>query len=618
MAAASGRSSVRECHYDVLAVSMDATDSEIRKAYRKAALKWHPDKNPGREAEATERMKLVTEAYGVLSDATERAWYDAHRESILHGGGSGAADSTTLLPNLFTFFSTSCFSGFGEDKEGFYSVYARAFDSVARAEARHRPRGSAARDWPAFGTASSEWSDVAAFYRSWTNYASDMTFAWEDAHNTNEAPNRLTRRWMERENAKAHHKAREEWTDLVRTLAKFARKRDPRVAAEAQRLREEREARQAAREARNAAAKAAAAASAEALAQAAEEYREELEAASGFRLADEGPARRKGEDEAKPAAAPAAADSGGAGGSDEQDDDGDGDGDGDGAADGTDVTSKADRLDALLKSVDMTRDELCAEYEATRELLVADGSFKVTRHMVLETLREDGTLPRELTDGLAAMALKGGRHGQASSSAPGTGAGADVSAAPDAGTPETVIILADDTGDQAAAAAEGAAASGAGAAPSEPAGGEAAAGGAAPAADGDAAEPAPPQGRPCRVCNEVFPNVPALLEHIKESGHQAPTSAAKPAAGSGSGKRRKGKGAKAGGGAFVCAACGLGFPTRSRMFRHLEETGHAVAPSQVEVAASAAAAAASKKGGKGKKSKKGGRRKGQRGADDSD
>lgn len=609
---------MRECHYDVLSVSMDATDAEIRKAYRKAALKWHPDKNPGREATATERMKLVTEAYGVLSDATERAWYDAHRESILHGGGSGTADSSSLLPNLFTFFSTSCFSGFEDDKGGFYSTYARAFDSIARAEARHRPRSSAARDWPAFGAAASKWADVAAFYRSWTNYASDMTFAWEDAHNTNEAPNRLTRRWMERENAKAHHKAREEWTDLVRTLAKFARKRDPRVAAEAQRLREEREARQAAREARAAAAKAEAAESAEALAQAAEEYREALEAASGFRLADEGPARRKGEDEAKPPA-PAAGggegDGDGEGGGDEDDED-------DAAVDGAGGVSKIDRLDALLTSVGLSRDELCAEYEATRELLVADGSFKVTRHMVLETLREDGTLPRDLTDGLAAMALKGGRHGQASSAAAGTGAGADVSAAPDAGTPDTVIILADDIEDEPAAtepAAE-AVASGAGGAPSEPAAGEAAAVSAAAAEGSEAAEQAP-QGRPCRVCNAIFPNVPALLEHIKESGHQAPTSAAKPgqgAAGSGSGKRRKGKGAKSGGGAFLCAACGLGFPTRSRMFKHLEETGHAVAPSQVEVAAAVEAAAASKKGGKGKKSKKGGRRKGQRGADDSD
>ena len=52
-----------------LGVSKTATDDEIKKAYRKLALKWHPDKNQDKKEEATEKFKTICEAYEVLSDA---------------------------------------------------------------------------------------------------------------------------------------------------------------------------------------------------------------------------------------------------------------------------------------------------------------------------------------------------------------------------------------------------------------------------------------------------------------------------------------------------------------------------------------------------------------------
>ena len=55
-----------KCHYEVLDVSRDASDAEIKKAYRKAALKWHPDKNPG-DAQAADRFKEICNSYEVLS-----------------------------------------------------------------------------------------------------------------------------------------------------------------------------------------------------------------------------------------------------------------------------------------------------------------------------------------------------------------------------------------------------------------------------------------------------------------------------------------------------------------------------------------------------------------------
>ena len=62
-------------YYEVLGVSKGASDSEIKKAYRKMAIKYHPDKNPG-DSEAEEKFKEAAEAYEVLSDGNKRARYD--------------------------------------------------------------------------------------------------------------------------------------------------------------------------------------------------------------------------------------------------------------------------------------------------------------------------------------------------------------------------------------------------------------------------------------------------------------------------------------------------------------------------------------------------------------
>ena len=71
-------------YYEVLEVTKSASVEEIKKAYRKAALKYHPDKNPG-NAEAVVQFKECAEAYEVLSDPQKKARYDQHGHDGLRG-----------------------------------------------------------------------------------------------------------------------------------------------------------------------------------------------------------------------------------------------------------------------------------------------------------------------------------------------------------------------------------------------------------------------------------------------------------------------------------------------------------------------------------------------------
>ena len=63
-------------YYEVLSVARGASEQEIKSAYRKLALKYHPDRNPESTEESTEKFKEITEAYSVLADQQKRAAYD--------------------------------------------------------------------------------------------------------------------------------------------------------------------------------------------------------------------------------------------------------------------------------------------------------------------------------------------------------------------------------------------------------------------------------------------------------------------------------------------------------------------------------------------------------------
>jgi molecular chaperone DnaJ len=78
-------------YYEVLGVSRGATEAEIKTAYRKLAVRFHPDKNPG-DAEAEEKFKEAAEAYSVLSDADQRARFDRYGHAGVSGAGGAQAN----------------------------------------------------------------------------------------------------------------------------------------------------------------------------------------------------------------------------------------------------------------------------------------------------------------------------------------------------------------------------------------------------------------------------------------------------------------------------------------------------------------------------------------------
>ncbi|CAE7340046.1 DNAJC21 [Symbiodinium microadriaticum] len=194
----------------------------------------HPDKahqNGMCPEEATKRFQQIQEAYSVLSDAQERAWYDAHREQILRGDDGPGEDPFKTKINLYKYFSVSCFDGFGNDSRGFFAVYSELFEAIDAEEEQWEDADEDHLAMPPFGRSDSEWADVSAFYRHWLDFCSRKAFGHADQWNPKDASNRQVRRAMEQENKKARQAAKKEFNAEVRQLVKFVQKRDPRYQA---------------------------------------------------------------------------------------------------------------------------------------------------------------------------------------------------------------------------------------------------------------------------------------------------------------------------------------------------------------------------------------------------
>src|ERR1700675_4970890 len=91
-------------YYKLLEVPRNCSEGEIKKAYRRLAMKFHPDRNPG-DSRAEDKFKEAKEAYEVLSDTSKRAIYDQHGhagiDAARQGGGGGAEQFSDIFGDVF-------------------------------------------------------------------------------------------------------------------------------------------------------------------------------------------------------------------------------------------------------------------------------------------------------------------------------------------------------------------------------------------------------------------------------------------------------------------------------------------------------------------------------------
>ena len=110
-------------YYQALGVERTASADDIKRAYRKLAVKYHPDKNPG-DSEAEQHFKKISEAYDILSDESKRRMYDQYGESAFQGGGApggfggGAGGFASMEDALKTFMGA-----FGGGQGGGESIF---------------------------------------------------------------------------------------------------------------------------------------------------------------------------------------------------------------------------------------------------------------------------------------------------------------------------------------------------------------------------------------------------------------------------------------------------------------------------------------------------------------
>lgn len=101
-------------YYEVLGVNRNASPEEIKRAYRKVALKYHPDKNPGDQA-AEEKFKEASNAYDVLSDPEKRKIYDVRGHAGVHNAGfQGYTNFEDIFTNFGDVFGREVFGNFGD------------------------------------------------------------------------------------------------------------------------------------------------------------------------------------------------------------------------------------------------------------------------------------------------------------------------------------------------------------------------------------------------------------------------------------------------------------------------------------------------------------------------
>ncbi|ERF71402.1 hypothetical protein EPUS_07430 [Endocarpon pusillum Z07020] len=226
-------------YYELLGVERQASDDEIKKAYRKKALELHPDRNYGNVEHATKLFAEVQSAYEVLSDAQERAWYDSHRDVFLGASQSGQETHDEFFYNIRMTTADDVLkftvkyhrrTDYSNSSAGFYGGLREFFGQLAKEEEiACKWENMEPVEYPDFGQKEDDYNDVVRpFYAAWNAFATRKSYSWKDAYRPSDAPDRRVRRLVEKENRGLREQAIREFNDAVRALVAFVRKRDSR------------------------------------------------------------------------------------------------------------------------------------------------------------------------------------------------------------------------------------------------------------------------------------------------------------------------------------------------------------------------------------------------------
>ncbi|TID15786.1 hypothetical protein CANINC_004315 [Pichia inconspicua] len=247
-------------YYVLLGIEETASFSEVKKAYRKKALLLHPDKNPDDVENTTRLFNEVRCAYETLSDPQERSWYDSHKFQILMEDGDSNTDiggnddsfetyyAGTSFEDIEKYMNPNLYQKFDDSINGFYSVVSVLLDKIASEEVtagkqQKLPGFLNYKDdtsfatvcdpkellYPRIGNSKTDFESTRMFYKVWSNFHSVKSFNWCDEYRYSTAPDRRTRRIMEKENKKLRELAKKKFNETVRKFISFIKKLDPRM-----------------------------------------------------------------------------------------------------------------------------------------------------------------------------------------------------------------------------------------------------------------------------------------------------------------------------------------------------------------------------------------------------
>jgi DnaJ-class molecular chaperone len=138
-------------YYAILQVPRDADATTLKKAYRRLAMRWHPDKNPNNVEEAQAKFQEISDAYDVLNDPQKRQIYDQFGEEGLKAGGDGGSRGSSDAGGGYTFTTTNANEVFrrffGDDSQsgfggfGGFGVFENLFDDPFVSRRRRNSHG---------------------------------------------------------------------------------------------------------------------------------------------------------------------------------------------------------------------------------------------------------------------------------------------------------------------------------------------------------------------------------------------------------------------------------------------------------------------------------------------